>query len=177
MNNKNIVDWIQILTGVAVLVGLILVIWELQQTRELARAELASDGWGEMMASSRSEMGETFAATRAKACFAPTQLTDSEILEMRAFNYILRAEVARMRGYAHIGEYDIGWRELAKNNIGVILGNKVGRVSYERAKGNSWPWYEEIAEEMISKKEIISCEEYLTPIFEGVRSENDPRQN
>jgi hypothetical protein len=36
MNTKGIADIVQILTGIAVVVGLALVIWELQQTRDLA---------------------------------------------------------------------------------------------------------------------------------------------
>lgn len=176
MNNAEqrtrFIDWIQILTGLAVLVGLVLVIWKLQQTRELSRAQLAADGWNEMMATGRSNLSETFSQVRYKSCVTPEELTDAEIQEILSWFYILRNEVARMRGYTDIGTYDIVWQELARNNIRVILSHKAGRVQYERGKGRWWPWYEEIAEELIETNSIRSCEEYLIPIIDGTRHES-----
>ena len=40
MKSQALTSWIQILTGFAVLAGLGLVVWELQQTRDLVRAQL-----------------------------------------------------------------------------------------------------------------------------------------
>ncbi|NKC00298.1 MAG: hypothetical protein GKR90_17680 [Pseudomonadales bacterium] len=168
-SHTRLVDWIQMFTGLAVIVGLVLVIWELQQTRELARAQLAADGWNEMMETGRSTLSETFAQVRYKSCVSPEKLTEAEIQEVLSWFYILRNEAARMRGYSNIGTYEITWRDLARNNIRVILGHKAGRAQYEKGKGNWWPWYEKIADEMIAKNQIGSCRDYLTPIIEATR--------
>ena len=50
MNSQTIANGIQTLTGIAVLIGLALVVLELRQSRGLARAQLAADGWAEGMA-------------------------------------------------------------------------------------------------------------------------------
>lgn len=177
MDSQKISLWVQFLTGLAVLVGLALVIWELQQARELARAQLASDGWNEIMATARSSLSETFAVARHKSCVSPNELSDSEIQEMLSYFHILRSEAVRMRGYSNIGSYEVAWRELAKNNVGIILGHTVGRVQYELGKGFWWPWYEEMAEEMISNDEVRPCADYLTPILKAVRTESDGKMD
>ena len=45
MNAQAIANWVQIITSVAVLVGLGLVVFELNQTRTLVKTQLTSDGF------------------------------------------------------------------------------------------------------------------------------------
>ena len=68
MNNQTASIATQLITTIAVLIGLGFVIWELQQTRTLARAQLSSDGWAETSADKRVMLGENFADTFAKRC-------------------------------------------------------------------------------------------------------------
>jgi len=44
MDSQRIIDWIQITTGVAIVLGLALVGVELTQSRDVAEAQLSSDG-------------------------------------------------------------------------------------------------------------------------------------
>ena len=44
MAQQRFLNWIQIATGIGVLIGLILVIFELQQTQAISLAQLTSDG-------------------------------------------------------------------------------------------------------------------------------------
>ena len=43
MNYQSLSNWIQIVTGIAILVGLGLVVLELRQSRDIALAQLSSD--------------------------------------------------------------------------------------------------------------------------------------
>ena len=44
MNSQALSSWIQAIGAIAILGGLGLVVWELQQAREIAKAQQASDG-------------------------------------------------------------------------------------------------------------------------------------
>ena len=70
--------WIQATLTIAVLVGLGLVIWELQQVRTLARAQLTSDSVAINNSIYTSMFGEEAASIVAKACLHPEELTPSE---------------------------------------------------------------------------------------------------
>ena len=63
----SILDAVQAATGLAVLIGLGLVVFELRQAEQLARAELQSEGFSQLMESRRSQLSENFAATKMKA--------------------------------------------------------------------------------------------------------------
>jgi len=75
MDSQTIFNWIQTVTGLAVLVGLGLVIWELQQNREAMQSQLTSDGWQMLTNRNASVLGESPAEALAKGCEAPSTLT------------------------------------------------------------------------------------------------------
>ena len=67
MDSQKDADWVQIATGVALLVGLVLVVWELSQSRDVATAQLSSDGTDRYLQSAVPRMGENPAAALAKS--------------------------------------------------------------------------------------------------------------
>lgn len=75
MDSQKIGNWIQIVSGIALILGLGLVIWELQQVRILTRAQLTSDNVSVSVASSSAVMGENAAEILAKACLDPGALS------------------------------------------------------------------------------------------------------
>ena len=174
MDSEKLFSWIQILTGIAVLMGLALVLWELQQARELARAQLASDGWAEVMSTQRAQLGETFATTMSKACNSPSELTDTEIQEAIVYHDILLNQIERRRGYDHIGEYQTSAESVARSNIGLWLSTKVGRADYMVRRESLNPADRMIAESIILNNEIYRCEEFDRRVFQLVRAEGDP---
>ena len=176
MNSQVLTNWIQVFTGIAVLVGLGLVVWELQQTRDLVRAQLVTDGYISRSDTQRTFLGESFASTYAKACFQPEELTDAELFQMTKYAEHLRSEVIRAQGYQDIGDYSVGWEQLARSNLSEWLSTKVGRADYAdlKKKGRLQPWVKEIAEDMLEKEEIISCAEDYKDYFELVRAKGEP---
>lgn len=83
-------EWLQILSNLALLVGIGLVIFEMQQNQTLVRAQLASDGISDRMELATSLIGETPNEVLAKACFSPGELTEEDKLELRR---IMRAHI------------------------------------------------------------------------------------
>ena len=86
MTSQEIADWVQIATGIALLAGLGLVIWELQQSRELHRTGLFSDAFSLYAQQRVPIMGENPSEVLARACTKPDQLTDSD-LEVLTIHY------------------------------------------------------------------------------------------
>ena len=68
MDSQKLMNVIQITTGLAVLVGIGLVVWELRQTRQFMEFELVDRTFAEALETRRSEIGEDVMSSYAKAC-------------------------------------------------------------------------------------------------------------
>ena len=175
MDSQELANWIQIITGVAVVVGLALVMWELQQSQEIARAQLAADGWAEPMALSRAQLSEDFAVTRSKACLHPSDLTDAELLEMALYHETLLYLLQRRRGYEHIGDYGQSWDFAAEATIQVLLSTKSGRAYYAGRKNTLPTYIREVAEQLLKLDAFESCEIFWGPYFDQAKGKIFPR--
>lgn len=84
MNYQSISNWVQIVTGIAVLASLGLVVREMQQSHDIALAQLSSDLY--MMRSQHNSalMGESPTDVIEKACDSPEELTKSDYRILRA---------------------------------------------------------------------------------------------
>ena len=97
MDSQKIGNWIQIVSGIALIVGIGLVIWELQQVRILTRAQLTSDNVSASVASNSAVMGENAAEILAKACLDPGTLSLHETTLLGYFYDQQIALVVRMK--------------------------------------------------------------------------------
>ena len=144
MDSQKVADWVQIATGVALLVGLGLVVWELSQSRDVATAQLSSDGTDQYLQSAVPRMGENPAAALAKACHDPQSLSDEELVVLDAYFTVLAA--VPLRAYLiteRSGLYEGRWVDLARSMFPLILRSVSGRTwwanerrFYPRAIGN-----------------------------------------
>jgi len=80
MDSQRLNDWIQTATGIAIVVGLILVIVELQQGRDTVRSQLTSDGFAQIDQLRTSILGEEAATVIAKSCYSPHDLTSTDLV-------------------------------------------------------------------------------------------------
>ena len=88
--------YIQIATLFSVVVGMALVIWELQQVRTLSRAQLSSDYVTTMNAVNQSVSGEGLSAALETACQNPSELSLKETIELDNYYFSVVNLVARM---------------------------------------------------------------------------------
>jgi hypothetical protein len=79
-SNRDLSTWVQIVTGVAVVVGLVLVIVELRQVQTLSRAQLTSDAMIQRGNVQLAMAGENPDVALAKACIEPESLRPDEML-------------------------------------------------------------------------------------------------
>jgi hypothetical protein len=78
MRHEQIATWIQLITGLAMIGGLGLVVWQLQETRALTRAQLTSDSFAIRIQRRSGLLGENAASALGKACLEPESLTIGE---------------------------------------------------------------------------------------------------
>lgn len=170
MSESKVGIWIQAVTGIAVVIGLGMVMYELKQTQDLTRHQLSSDGYINTMDTLRVGMGESHAATLAKACFEPENLTNSEMFEMLAFYEIRLFEIQRMYTYAGLGEENIPWHFQAKGVIGDILQTQVGRavISGIKRDGGFSPEVLSIIDE-IKQEGVHQCHTRMGRIIDDAR--------
>ncbi len=175
MNSQTVANWIQVLTGIALLVGLVLVIFELQQTRDLVRAQLTSDGFRSLSENQRAFLGESFAETYAKACFSPDSLSDAELIQMHAYHEDQITMAARARIHTDVASHSQTWRQTARGRIRDWLSTKVGRAAYMsgRDKEILASWIIPIAEDLIARGDIYDCSDDFS-YFDLVRANEEP---
>ena len=85
MDTRTITNWLQIAAGFAVLIGLGFVAYELKQSREIAQAQLLSDGFLAHASRRIAMMGEHPALTIAKACSEPDDLTAGDMIVLNSY--------------------------------------------------------------------------------------------
>ena len=78
MNSSAMNSLIQAVTLIAIIAGVLLVVFELRQSREIARAQLYSDGLTLAVQNDNAIIGENPGLVLAKACFDPEALTPEE---------------------------------------------------------------------------------------------------
>jgi hypothetical protein len=135
MNSQTVADWVQIVTGAALLVGLALVVWELSQSRDVATAQLTSDGSDHNQQHFIARMGENSAAALAKACVDPDSLSDEELVVLDA--YFSSIASVSLRAYAiteRSGLYEGRWVEIMRHSFYLILRSVPGRTWWARER-------------------------------------------
>ena len=140
MDSKRLNNWIQSTTGLAVVIGLGLVIFELQQNREAIASQLSSEGLHIVSQLNNTVLGEQPAAALAKACENPNELTTAELVVLDHYNSDLLLRTERVRTLGRRGSfYDAQqWRE----NFGQW--NMMFETAVGRAYWKSFPQDEEL---------------------------------
>ncbi|MEM7099370.1 MAG: hypothetical protein AAF541_13995 [Pseudomonadota bacterium] len=131
MNENKLFNALQIATGVAVVIGLIMVFIELQQAKSLSLAELTSEGYAEVMADFRTVMGENSAEVIAKSCITPEQLNAQELVILNAYYNSKLAQVSRLRVLEFVADFGVPWQTLAHQQLQEVLATKPGQQWFE----------------------------------------------
>ena len=121
MKTLNTENLVQIITAIAVVIGLGLVVWELQQAKSLAFTQIVHgdmDGANQMLTSI---YGEDLSRVLATACFKPTELDQPSGFVLDAyFDYQLML-IQRIRVQVNIAGFDSPWQIHAQRGIKEII--------------------------------------------------------
>ena len=126
-NEDHITNMVQIATSFALVLGLVLVLLELQQAKSLTLAELTSEGYSEAMEISRVVLGENSAEVLAKSCFSPGELTPAEAIIVDLYFDTRLLMLDRLRTLEGVAEFGVPWQAFVYPFIDDIFGSEHGR--------------------------------------------------
>ena len=104
-------SWVPMATNAAVVIGLILVIYELNQSHTQARAQMNMDGYASIINHEIALMGESPAAVISKARLSPEGLTDEEKIIVNAHLTARFEELSSLSYLAQIGVFNESWKD------------------------------------------------------------------
>ena len=163
MNNLSFSDWVQITTSIAVLIGLGLVIWELQQSREITQAQLISDGYANMTQQSTAFIGEDAALAMAKSCTQPDNLTTEDLVVL---HWVYFEILSRTRRSLSIGEstafYEETWRRWAGVNFRFMFRTEHARWWWRNTNETWEPELVEVGNKVLDELGPANCAEHYS---------------
>ena len=169
MKSQSVGNWFQFVSMVAVMVGLILVIWELRQAREIVAAQIGADAFILMSQQSAAVMGEDAAKAIAKACDHPESLTTEEMVVLSSYYAQLIQRIRRtfiIDRRSDILEGDGGWQQWAALNFSAVFSTSFGRWWW-----NTTAWEPEIkgvGDEILRGMGPPDCEGYFKGFKESL---------
>jgi hypothetical protein len=147
---------------VLILFGVALVVWELQQTRELAKAQLTSENLVTREQTLIAMLGENPMDVLAKTCPADDSLSFKEFrivtlyFQSRLLETIRRIEI----GKASQIYSDDDWEEVANLEFSGIFQSEYGRFWWRSVRQAYLPYQPELvsfADQLLAKKESPNC--------------------
>ncbi len=158
MDSQQIANWVQAITGVALLTGIGLVVWELQQNREAFQSQLTSDAYHNISQRNIALLGEHPTKVLAKACDAPDSLTRAELHILEAFymdnlNTLRRNYVIARRG----DYYDVDYWKRYPYDITVMFETQVGISFWRTMTGWLEPDIKRFGDELLASGDFTSC--------------------
>jgi hypothetical protein len=162
MIENRISNLIQLATGISIVIGLVLVIWELQQNREAVASQLTSDGFMQTAGSNQAVMGEQTANVLSKACYKPTELTAADYYVLDHYYSELIQRTFRLstlskRGSFYSNEYaENGNRE----SWGRLFESSIGRAFWKAKRRIVDPDVRAIGDAQLENWSGAECDEF-----------------
>ena len=115
--NSRLNNWLQVLTNVAIVAGLVIVVYELNQTRQLAHAQIQVDQ--SMRGTSRSVavMGEDPREALAKAAFRPEDLVEEDAVTLDAYYNLIVFNWMFLMRVDQIANFDTPWQGVVEGDF------------------------------------------------------------
>ena len=127
-------DWLQLLTNIAVVVGLVLLIYELNQSRNLTRAQVVDTVYGAAITRNLALVGETPHETIAKSVFRPEDITESDTVVLTQFYTALLISWLRNQDETGAGYFGIGYVQVIATEA-YFINTVPGRKWWNAVKG------------------------------------------
>ena len=130
-------QWLQVGANVGILIGLVLVIVQINQNSELTRWQLTQQRWTEVLGRYQTMMGENPAEVMEKAVMHPETLTYSDHIVLESYIAHVWSQRLRIRQLEALGLYDPqdwlqGFQGTGKaGTVGWPFGNAFGQALWE----------------------------------------------
>ena len=151
-------EWLQVISNLTIVAGIILVVIELGQTQRLVQAQLVSDRQLQRANLHASFAGENPNQILAKACTNPNELTTEEVI---ALTQLFQAQIfmaASVRGPANVANLGTTYEDDMRRAFRSILNYQHGRDFLQRLDTNASTDWNSIREEELARDFPSDCE-------------------
>ena len=141
-------DWFQIVSNVAIIVGLGLVIYELNQSKQLAHAQLTENTIDRMTAGQLALMGEDPRSAIARAALHPHDLDERDAVTLDAFYRTVTMGWSSYSRTAEIGNLDRDYEGIVRAQARMYFTSDPGRrwLNHWISLRRNWPPVQRIIE-------------------------------
>jgi len=134
--------------SLAVVFSIGLLVFELDQQRELAQAQFIVDAQGLRMATDVAVLGEEMGSVLTRACFTPEALTADDLIKLDLYFSLRLAGIATLLDAETLGGAERPtWNRRLKTDLVKIWGYEIGQAWWRDQKG--WnPQIRQVASEL-----------------------------
>ena len=121
------IDWAQLITNIAIIAGLVLLIYELNQSRDLARAQVVDSLYGAAVDRNLAVLGESPEQALARSIFAPDEITQSDAVVLSQYYTALLVSWLRNKDERGAGYFGRAYEEVIESEayfLNTIPGRK-----------------------------------------------------
>ena len=180
MNTGKFNNWLQIAANLGILIGLILVGFQMRQNSELLRAELAFMESQRLIDGAQALAGENPSSVFAKHLTNLEDLSLQEQIEIEAFYYTHFENWRSMHILASIGILEDEWKIRIDNDAQWLLGNPYGRARWESAQNFQPQEVVDYVNNLLERKPIgpdATTRRYYESIFNNALRYKEESQN
>lgn len=163
MNEQKLNTRLQILASVGVIVGLLIVAYELKQTKDLTQAQIMDQTYTDLRASFQNLMGENPSVSIVRACYNPSELTSEDVVVLNGYLSEQRVQIIRWYMLDQVGDFGINWRVAGLEPYRTIFATEFGRAWFRRIKPLMPTEIAQYGDELLKKDQGWSCEVILDP--------------
>ena len=148
--------YLQILTNIAVLAGIILLIFELNQASNLTRAQLYDGAYDAAVTRNLTLVGESPAEILAKAMYAPETLNETDAVTLNQFYNSLLTSWYRNKDERGIGYFGSYYAFVVKAEA-YLLNTIPGRAWWDSVRNLNEPAIRDIVDEYLANNTIAQA--------------------
>ncbi len=163
-----IFDWVQVITGLAVVIGLVLVVYELRQTRDMVHHDMVNAGIAMRSEQMTSFTGENPAAAWVKGCLDPEKMTPEDVAVLYETISTLHLDAERVLMMEELGFNEFDNVAFARSYMERFLGFRLGMAEYQLYPENFRDDIRQIVEQILAEGTVQDCKSWFEPLFERV---------
>jgi hypothetical protein len=142
MRTETVNNWLSIVANVGVIIGLVLVAYEINQSTRTTRAQMINDHYDRWVTIDLSWQNQDFAAAWAKAMENPDDLTLTEMVQLNGLMWSFFDHTStngRLWDLGVLSESDETLENMIVNGATIFLGNRYAQAWIEENRANISP--------------------------------------
>lgn len=159
-----VASWFQALSNVAVVVGIVALIFELNQTRDLARAETLTNTYIAAMTRNLALMGESPHEVLAKTIFAPDTLTEADAVVINQFYTVVIINWRTLKDREATGFFGDQWMHVVREEA-FHFNTPTGRKWWSRYREFSDPEIRDVVDAALANIDLDQTRTFLEALL------------